>query len=63
MYKCLVYIMSIIIKYINSYEGLYELKLSWFIKLYTQEIYQSGTIYLIMILQILHSPLLRTSFT
>ena len=31
--------------FINSYEGLYELKLSWFIKLYTQEIYQSGTIY------------------
>ena len=30
---------------INSYEGFYELKLSWFIKLYTQEIYQSGTIY------------------
>ena len=31
--------------FINSYEGLYELKLSWLIKLYTQEIYQSGTIY------------------
>ena len=31
--------------FINSYEALYELKLSCFIKLYTQEIYESGTIY------------------